>query len=168
MLHPESTTYDLFDGKTYSTHDLPTAISAKAKESMGDVDRRLDAMDWVHGIEFSSQQKAYSLEDLPERACMLDEVDGQPVAVLWYAKTKTAVAFDRRVDGQILTLYADEISPESAPFKDRETGTRWSLAGRAIDGPLRGKELTWVNSIQCRWYAWSAEYPETAVHETAK
>jgi len=37
------------------------------------------------------------------------------------------------------------------------------LAGRAVDGPLRGKELEWVNSVQCKWYAWVAEFPETAL-----
>ncbi|MCA9213871.1 MAG: DUF3179 domain-containing protein, partial [Planctomycetales bacterium] len=36
--------------------------------------------------------------------------------------------------------------------------------GRGIDGPLRGKELTWVKCIQCRWYAWSSEYPETQIY----
>ena len=62
-------------------------------------------------------------------------------------------------------MYADDVSPETAPYKDKETGTRWTLAGRGIDGPLRGKELTWINSIQCRWYAWSAEHPETLLHD---
>jgi hypothetical protein len=164
MLHPESTTYDLFDGKKYPTLPLPTVMSEDAKSSMGKVDDRLDPMELVLGVEFGSKQKAFPLEKSPARACLLDDVDGQPTAVFWYARTNTAVAFDRRVDGQTLTFYADEISPESAPFKDKQTGTRWSLAGRGIDGPLRGKELKWVNSIQCRWYAWSSEYPETAVY----
>ena len=60
------------------------------------------------------------------------------------------------------------MSPESAPFKDKETSTRWTLAGRAVDGPLRGKELKWINSIQCHWYAWSAEYPETLLDDSSK
>ena len=128
------------------------------------MDHRLVAEEWVLGVEFCTQQKAFPLDGLPERACLLDERDGQPIAIFWYAKTRTAVAFDRRLDGQTLTLYADEVSPESAPFKDKQTGTRWTLAGRGIDGPLRGRELDWVNSIQCRWYAWSAEYPETTVY----
>jgi hypothetical protein len=63
-----------------------------------------------------------------------------------------------------LTFAADEISPETAPFKDRESGTRWTLAGRGVDGPLRGKELTWIPSIQCRWFAWSGEHPEADLH----
>ncbi len=168
MLHPESTTYDLFDGKKYATNALPTAISEEAKSSIGKVDDRMGAMEQVLGVEVGAKQKAFPLERLPARACLLDETAERPIAVFWYGKTETAVAFDRRVDGQTLTLYADEISPESAPFKDKETGTRWTLAGRGIDGPLRGKELTWINSIQCRWYAWSSEYPETAVYESTK
>ena len=88
--------------------------------------------------------------------------------MFWYGPTKTAVAFSRTLDGRTLTFYADEVSPESAPFKDNETGSRWTLAGRAVDGPLRGKELGWAGSIQCRWYAWSAEYPETLLDAPPK
>ena len=165
MLHPESTTYDLFDGKTYKTNELPTKFSSEARSSMGKVDDRLEPKSWVHGVEFPSLKKAYPLENLGSRACITDEVGDVPVAILWYGNTKTSVAFDRRMEGRTLTLYADEISPESAPFKDKETGTRWSLAGRGIDGPLRGKELRWMPGIQCRWYAWSAENPETLLHQ---
>jgi hypothetical protein len=168
MLHPESTTYDLFDGKKYQPQTLPTGISEEAHSSMGKVDSRLAEMATVLGVEFASSQKAYPLDDLPERACLLDESGDQQIAVFWYGHTKTAVAFDRHLDGQTLTFYADDISPESAPFKDQETGTRWTPAGRAVDGPLRGKELTWINSIQCRWYAWSAEYPETSIYAVEK
>src|SRR5205823_6592189 len=28
----------------------------------------------------------------------------------------------------------------TAPFKEQETGTRWTLPGRAVDGPLKGQE----------------------------
>jgi hypothetical protein len=75
----------------------------------------------------------------------------------------SAIAFSAKLDDRRLTFYADTISPETAPFKDKETGTRWSLAGRGIDGPLKGRELTWVNSVQCRWYAWAADFPATQV-----
>ena len=90
-----------------------------------------------------------------------------PVAVFWYAPTRTAVAYSPRLGDRELHLYADTISPETAPFKDKETGTRWTLAGRAVDGPLRGRELRWVNSLQCRWYAWSTCNPKTLVHDSS-
>ena len=93
---------------------------------------------------------------------------GDGVAVFWYGPTQSAVAFSKKLEERTLTFYASESSPESAPFKDKETGTRWTLAGRGVDGPLRGKELTWAPSVQCWWYAWAAEYPETKIFREAK
>jgi hypothetical protein len=168
MLHPESTAYDLFDGKTYEPLALPTTISDEAKRSRGPADSRLKPLSKVLGIEFPAATKAYGLDSLPGRACLLDRVGEHEVAVLWYGPTQTAVAFNRKLDKQTLTLYADDVSPESAPFKDKETGSRWTLAGRAVDGPLRGRELQWVRSIQCNWYAWAAEYPQTMLYDSTE
>ena len=168
MLHPESTAYDLFDGRTYQAAPLPTRMSAEAKSSMGPVDKRLKPRTNVLGVELANSRKAYVLDGLAARACLLDTVAAQEIAVLWYGPTRTAVAFSRKLDDRTLTLYADDVSPDSAPFKDKETGTRWTMAGRAVDGPLRGKELNWVNSIQCRWYCWSAEYPKTLLYAPEK
>lgn len=167
MLHPESTAYDLFDGKKYPVAALPAEMSQEAKNSMGRVDPRLDPVALVMGVEAGGETKAFPIALDRERACFSDPVGGEVVTVFWYAPTATAVAYAAKLDGRLLTLYADPVSPETAPFKDKETGTRWSLAGRGIDGPLRGKELTWVDSIQCLWYAWAAAHPETALYKKA-
>jgi hypothetical protein len=164
MLHPESTAYDLFDGKKYPSADLPSAMSAEARASIGEVDPRLKPLALVHGVEIGETRKAYPLDGLGERACIPDTLGGKKIATFWYGPTRTAVTYGARLVERDLTFYADDISPETAPFKDRETGTRWTLAGRAVDGPLRGQELTWVDGIQCRWYAWAGENPQTAVH----
>lgn len=165
MLHPESTTYDLFDGKKYQPVALPTEMSPDAKKQIGQVDERLKPMASVLGVEAGPATKAYPLDDLPERACVNDTVGESTISMFWYRPTRTAVAFHNEVDGRRLTFYADAISPESAPIKDRETGTRWTLAGRAVDGPLRGKELRWASSIQCRWYAWVADNPKSLLFQ---
>jgi hypothetical protein len=167
MLHPESTAYDLFDGQKYRAVELPTEMSAEARETMGKVDARLQPMANVIGVEVGAQTKAFPLDGREERACFMDQVGGESVAIFWYGPTRSATAFSGKLGGRKLTFHADAISPETAPFKDTETGTRWTLAGRAVDGPLKGQELQWVNSIQCRWYAWAAEYPETAVYSAA-
>ncbi|MBI1785616.1 DUF3179 domain-containing protein, partial [Candidatus Sumerlaeota bacterium] len=147
---------------------LPTEMSAEAKDSMANGDKRLDPLTRVMGVEIGAETKAYPLHDEIERACYDDAVANEPVAVFWYGPTKSAIAFSRKLDDRTLNFYADDISPETAPFKDKETETRWSIAGRGIDGPLKGKELHWVNSIQCRWYAWSGEYPDTQLYEPPK
>ena len=163
MLHPESTAYDLFDGQTYKSVSLPKNISSEATKTMGTVDERLKPLTPVIGIEHSDESLAWQLPTDTERACINDVVGEVPVTAFWYKPTQTAVGFERSVNGQTLTFYADDISPETAPIKDRETGTRWTLAGRAVDGPLRGSELKWVDSIQCRWYAWVSEYSDCRV-----
>jgi hypothetical protein len=168
MLHPESTAYDLFDGKKYPQADLPTEMSAEARQNMGAVDPRLEPLTLVMGVEAGGQTKAFPLETAKERACYTDGVAGAPIAVFWYGPTRTAVAWSARLEDRTLTFYADDTSPDTAPFKDKETGTRWTLAGRAVDGPLRGKELSWATSLQCHWYAWAAEYPATEVFQARK
>ncbi len=166
MLHPESTAYDLYDGKRYPMAPLPVQLSSQARQSMGDVDPRLPAMANVLGVASQGRKRAYPLDDLPQRACLRDTLSEQPLAVFWYKPTNTAVAYRSVLDGRRLTFYADDVSPESAPFKDKETGTRWTLAGRGVDGPLKGEQLQWADSIQCRWYAWSAEQADTSIYAT--
>jgi hypothetical protein len=168
MLHPESTAYDLFDGKKYPVAELPAEMNAEAVQTMGKVDPRLPAKAEVMGVEIGDAQKAFPIDTKAERACYVDSVGEVPVAVFWYGPTGTAVAWRSRLGDRTLTFYASESSPETAPFKDKETGTRWTLAGRGVDGPLRGQELDWAESIQCRWYAWAAEYPKTHLHTSAK
>ncbi len=166
MLHPESVAYRLYDGKKYPLAPLPTKQSQEAGESMGPVDARLDAFDRVIGVAGKDSSVAFPLEGDGERRVLAEVIDGVPVTVFWFAPTNTAVAFRSEVDGQRLT-FVDSKGPETAPFKDEQTGTRWTLAGRAVDGKLRGKELKWVDSIQCHWYAWSSEYPQTKLHKAA-
>ena len=168
MLHPESTAYDLFDGKKYPLSELPAELSAGAKASMGKTDPRLEPLALVMGVETGGMARAFPLDVTKERACYKGTVGGQSVAVFWYGPTKTAVTFSTRLEGRTLTFRADENSPDTAPFKDEESGSRWTVAGRAVDGPLRGKELQWVNGVQCRWYAWSAEWPKTEIDEAPK
>src|SRR6516225_2975994 len=42
MLHPESTAYDLFDGRRYPVTELPSQLTDEAKSNMGKVDERLE------------------------------------------------------------------------------------------------------------------------------
>ena len=161
MLHPESTAYDLFDGKKYAVTELPGEPHPDSVRTIGKVDERLPKDQLVHGVEMGQARRAYPLDAKVERACFVDQVGGVKLAVFWYGPTQSSVAFRAELPGRPMTFYADSVSPETAPFMDRETGTRWSLAGRGIDGKLRGQELTWVPGIQAKWYAWSNENPET-------
>jgi len=161
MLHPESVAYNMYDGKKYPKAELPTKINPIAKKNMKSADDRLPAGARVLGVETPGITKAFPLDKAGERASFMDKIDGKSVVVFWYEPTDTAVAYQARLGDRELTFYADKKSPGIAPFKDRETNSRWTIAGRAIDGPLKGSELKWINCVQSNWYAWASEYPKT-------
>jgi hypothetical protein len=71
-----------------------------------------------------------------------------------------AVAYSRVVDGRVLTF---EAGPQGAV--DAETGSLWTAEGRAVDGPLAGKALQFVNSHVAEWFIWAAHYPEMDIYE---
>ena len=60
------------------------------------------------------------------------------------------------------------LAPKDAAgrFQDAETKSFWDVAGRCVAGELQGYTLEWVDSVQVKWFAWSAEYPECSIHET--
>jgi hypothetical protein len=98
-------------------------------------------------------------------------VDDQDV-VLWHkpgqasALNRAAVAdgdeigtvgvFDPVVDGESLTFTATDDG-----FTDAEAGSSWNILGQAVDGPLRGEQLTAVAFFDTFWFAWVGFQPDT-------
>jgi hypothetical protein len=142
----------------------------------GELDDRFPPLSRVVGVTVEGASKAYPFSLLNEQRVVNDEVGDVPLAVLWGGETAdaldgnriadgnaigTAVAYDRRVGDQVLTLSSsgDDL------FTDAETGTTWTLLGRAVDGPLTGEQLDVVTHRNEFWFAWAAFFPEADVHE---
>jgi hypothetical protein len=70
----------------------------------------------------------------------------------------TAVAFDRRVNGRSLSF-----EPSGDGLVDNETGSRWDIAGRAVDGELAGTRLAPVRHDQQFWFALAAFLPDARI-----
>jgi hypothetical protein len=71
--------------------------------------------------------------------------------------------FDRRVDGRTLTFQpAGETT-----FTDEETGSTWTLLGKATDGPLEGAQLEALVHHHIFWFVWSAFQPEGDLYAAA-
>jgi hypothetical protein len=51
-----------------------------------------------------------------------------------------------------------------ARFRDKETNSYWDITGRCVSGKMKGWTLEWVDSVQVKWFAWSAEYPKTEIY----
>ena len=71
--------------------------------------------------------------------------------------------FDPNVDGQALTFSRMPDAASSAgpgAFTDDQTGSTWSILGRALDGPLAGAQLQPIEHIDTFWFAAAAYDPE--------
>ncbi len=119
----------------------------------GETDDRLPAFVRVAGVTFDGVSQAWSYGVLRRRRALSATVGGQPLVVLWAPGSAPPLetedvregrdvgstgAYDPRVDGRALTFRPSR----RTQFSDRASGSRWSLAGLAVDGPLKGTRLS--------------------------
>jgi hypothetical protein len=140
----------------------------------GEIDDRLPPFKRVAGVAFGGVSQAWSYDVLRRRRALSATVAGQPLVVLWAPGSASALesddvhegrdvgstgVYDPRVGGRILSFR----SSGRTQFRDRETGSRWSLAGVADDGPLKGTRLSALPQQDAFWFAWAAFQPDTAL-----
>ena len=124
------------------------------------LDQRLKSGDLVLTIEVNDAVTAYPLDRIG-RVALNDEVGGLPVVVFNSVKGQSVGAFFRDVDGQVLTF---EYREESEAFIDRETGSVWDLAGRAVEGPLAGAELERASTRRGFWFSIAITFPNVELY----
>jgi hypothetical protein len=56
-----------------------------------------------------------------------------------------------------------DVGEAESPWVDKETGSRWSVVGRAVSGSRKGQTLRWMPGVMVKWYAWTASYPKTSL-----
>ena len=142
----------------------------------GEIDPRLAATERVVGVDLNGTEMAYSFSAVADAGAINDEVDGTPLVVFHKPGTASALdsstisegrdvgsvgVFSRDVDGKTLTFSAND----DGTFSDAETGSTWSISGKAIDGELAGTQLGSILSFDHFWFAWSAFFPETGLYE---
>ncbi len=133
----------------------------------GDIDDRFPALERVVGVTVGDADKAFPFSVISGPRVVNDTVGGVPVVIFWGSDTAdaldtldiaegravgTGIAFDRRVGTDVLTFTANG----DDTFTDAETGSTWSLLGRATDGPLAGEQLDTVVHRNDFWFAWAA------------
>lgn len=122
------------------------------------------AKDMVLGLRLNGEAKAYPFEELGGQTVVNDQLGGIDVVVAFDSASQMALPFARQVDDQILTFERRE---GAFPFqlRDLETGSTWTILGRAVDGPLAGTQLTQVPAHNAFWFAWVTFWPETDVFQ---
>lgn len=101
----------------------------------------------------------WSLAYLRDQEVINEQHCGRPVLVVYDREENTALAFQRRVEGEVLTF-----REEGDQLVDEQTGTVWdSSTGRGMTGPLVGKLLRPVVATVSYAKTWLKFYPRTSV-----
>ncbi len=144
-----------------------------------EIDGRYPALERVVGVTVGDASKAFPFSVIAAEQAVNDEVGGTPVVVFWGAADTadpldagritegaaigTGVAYERTVNGQVLTFTANGADT----FTDTETGSSWTLLGIAADGELAGARLAVATHRNEFWFAWGAFFPDADVYEGA-
>lgn len=163
--------YGLNPYQFYSSRERPYGFFT------GEIDARFPALERVVGVSLETASKAYPFSVISEARVVNDVVGDQAVVVFWGAADTadaldsgviadargvgTGVAYSPVVDGAVLTFEAIG----DTEFIDLETGTTWTILGKAVAGPLEGAELELVPHRNEFWFAWQAFFPEAEVFE---
>ena len=134
-------------------------------------DPRLEPTARVVALEVNGETAAFDFRHLASQRVLNDEVGGEPVVAFWSPGVLSvhdtpriadardvgmAAAHGREVNGRLLTFHIAD-----GAFRDRETGSVWSLSGRALSGPLTGAQLPPLVHSTPFWWAWAAHNPAT-------
>jgi hypothetical protein len=166
--YPQSVAYFMYD--KYKPVDLPTEVNEDSRKSRGPADGRLPADTMVLGVWDGKQARAYPLDVLEKAGVIQETANGQPRVVLWYGPTRTAAAYRQPFGTSGLAgdagwvFKVDPKAEEATPFVDERTGSHWDVTGRTAEG---GPRLAWLDSVQVKWFAWAAEYPDTSIYGKA-
>jgi hypothetical protein len=140
----------------------------------GELDGRLPSKERVVTVSLGGQDAAYPFSLLAKERGITDSVGGQVIVVFFQPGTASALdaatlgdsrdvgatgVYQPQIDGRHLTfLWRNE------GFTDAETGSRWTVLGKAVGGPLKGKQLEPVVHGNHFWFAWAAFKPNTRVY----
>ena len=139
--------------------DDPRFVSPEAASAW------LEPQEPVVLLEIDGDARAYPLQILTWHEIVTDEVGGVPVAVTFCPLCYSAVAFDRRLDGEVYTFGVSGFLRNSdLVMFDRQTESLWQqLTGEAIVGELTGKTLTQVPAQIVSFEQFREAHPEGRV-----
>lgn len=144
----------------------------------GEVDDRLKPMARVLGlVDEEKEGISFSYSRLSQEKVIQTTYEGDPIVIFWKEGTASALdassipdgedvgataVFEAVIDGQQLTFDSNQ----DGTFTDKETGSTWTIAGEAVEGPMKGKSLASVPHVDTFWFAWAAfQGPESLVEQ---
>ena len=119
----------------------------------------------VLALDIDGDQRAYPVQILMWHEIVNDTVGDVPVAITYCPLCNSAVAYDRRIDDQVLEFGTSGLLWNSAlVMYDRQTETLWShFTGEGIVGELTGTEIDTFPVATVPWGVWRDANPDGLV-----
>ncbi|MCH7586348.1 MAG: DUF3179 domain-containing protein [Acidobacteria bacterium] len=171
----EEVYFDTFDGGSVRLSDSTSELRARLLDAIPPIDNPvyrdstagdwLDPADLVLGFVTGGRAYAYPFKILNFHEIVNDVLDGIPVLISYCPLCRSAIVYDRRVDGETLSFGNTSALYESdLVMVDRSTGSYWwQVAGSAIVGPLTGAILDPLPSVVATWKSWEEGHPDTLI-----
>ena len=147
----------------YAKPDWETRVGAMRVVEGTDIDQRLAPRTLVIGVSVGGKSVAYPLTALQKQSPIIDMVGSVPIVIVLGDDKRSVRAFERTVDGRRLEFFQ---KTENNQFQliDAETGSTWNFEGKAIAGPLSGRQLTKVFVLEDYWFDWRIYHPDTTIY----
>ena len=65
------------------------------------------------------------------------------------------------IEGQTLDF---QYNASANKIIDKQTGSEWSFDGIAVNGQMKGKQLTGLAFDEGFWFEWAALHPQTRIY----
>ena len=140
----------------------------------GSTDPRLQAMERVVNVSIKGRHRIYPLNIFKKTGVLNDTMAGVPIVI--FHRDGLLSVLDKRDIRKSRTIasalvYRRQLGQMTLRFQyrnkkitDLQTGSEWSLFGKAIQGPLKGKQLSSVASGNHFAFAWLAFHPDSEVY----
>ena len=127
------------------------------------LDKTLESRALIVGVNVNNVACAYPFDAILKQSPIIDELGRVPILIILGDDKKSVRVFDRTLDGRRLEVL---MKPDISPLRlvDAETGSEWDFSGKAISGPLAGKQLTKIPGLTDYWFDWKTYHPNTTVY----
>lgn len=130
------------------------------------LDSRLNSKERGLGVSIGDQSRFYRFKDFSEQQIVVynDELNAKSIVVVGSEERQFLVAYERVIDEKIILDFSPVENEGKIVMMD-QLGNKWSIFGRAIEGPDQGKQLKPVISYLGMWFAWASFYPEIGIFQ---
>jgi hypothetical protein len=135
----------------------PDSTALMMSRTVEDYDRSiyLRLKDYVVGTEIGGLARSWPLDLLEERRVVNDEIDGQPIVVVFDVASNTPFIY-RRMSGETELSFR----LHNGILVDDQTESEWDLStGQAVAGPSKNTQLTPVPASLFLRKTWLQYYP---------